>query len=63
MEFKVPDMACSACANTITEAVTKLDANAEVKADLDSKLVAIETQKPEDDVKKAIVEAGYTIDG
>lgn len=62
MEFKVPDMACSACVNTIKEAIAQLDKEAVVRTDLDSKQVSIETQQPEETVKQAIVEAGYTVE-
>ncbi|MDC0831928.1 hypothetical protein CKA32_003173 [Geitlerinema sp. FC II] len=61
LKLKVPDMACSACADTITKAVRQLDDSAKVEADLDQKTVAIETQQSEDAVKAAITEAGYSI--
>jgi copper chaperone len=61
LEFKVPNMACSACATTITNAVTAIDPTAKVEADPKTKQVKIETQQPEATVKQAIVAAGYTI--
>lgn len=60
LQFTVPDMACSACSNSITKAVQTLDATATVKADLQTKRVTIETQHPEAEVKRAIVAAGYS---
>ena len=33
IELKVPNMACGACAKTITQAVIKLDPKASVKAE------------------------------
>lgn len=62
MQLKVSDMACSACANTITQAVKQVDANAEVEADLTAKTVTIATQQPLEAIKQAIVAAGYTVD-
>lgn len=61
LELTVPDMACSACATTITEAVKAIDSSAIVQADTKTKLVKIETAESEAAVKNAITEAGYTI--
>jgi copper chaperone len=52
-------MACSACANNITNAVKTIDGNAIVQADPKTKLVSIETQVPEQKIKDALAEAGY----
>jgi copper chaperone len=60
-EFKVPNMACSACVTTIANAVTAIDATATVEADLKTKQVKIETQQPETVMKQAIAAAGYTV--
>lgn len=57
----VPDMACSACADTITKAVQALDATATVQADVTAKTVAIEAQVEADALTQAIVQAGYTV--
>lgn len=62
LTFKVPNMACSACATTITNAVMALDPTAKVEADPQTKQVKIETQQPETMVKQAIVAAGYAVD-
>jgi copper chaperone len=60
IELKIPSMACSACADTITKAVNALDAVAKVNADLSTKLVIITTSQPETTIKNAIAAAGYT---
>lgn len=60
IELKVPDMACDACAKTITQAVLALDSQALVKADSQTKGVTIDTSVSESSVKKAIAEAGYS---
>jgi copper chaperone len=60
IELKVPSMACSACAETITKAVNAIDTTATVNADLSSKLVSITTSQPETVIKSAIAAAGYT---
>ncbi len=52
-------MACSACANNITNAVKAIDANAIVDADPQTKLVNVETQVTESAIKEALIAAGY----
>lgn len=61
LELKVPSMACGACAETITKAVTQLDPAAKVEADPKTKWVKIDTQQPEEKVKAVITAAGYPI--
>ncbi|MBD2037411.1 heavy-metal-associated domain-containing protein [Phormidium sp. FACHB-592] len=61
IELTVPNMACSACSDTITQAVQAIDPSATVQADTKTKLVVIETQTPEATVKAAIVAAGYSV--
>jgi copper chaperone len=61
INLNIPDMACSACADTITKAVQTLDMDAQVQADLDSKNVSITTNAKREAVKQAITEAGYTV--
>lgn len=62
LRFTVPNMACSACSNTITKAVEAIDPTAKVEADPKTKLVTIDTQEPETTVKQAIAAAGYTVE-
>ncbi len=59
IQLKVPDMACDACAQTITQAILNLDSQALVKADSQTKQVTVETQASESSVKEAISAAGY----
>ena len=54
-------MACSACVNTIAQAVKTVDPAAVVEADVKTKLVTIQTVKPESEVKSAIASAGYPV--
>lgn len=61
LQLKVPNMACSACATTITNAVTAIDPTAKVDADPKTKLINIETQQSEAAIKEAITAAGYTV--
>lgn len=59
LQFNVPSMACSACAETITKAVKSIDASAKVQADPKTKVVNVETQASDQAVKAAIAAAGY----
>lgn len=61
LELTIPDMACSACADTIAKAVVALDATAKIAADPKTKRVSIDTQSSETVVKAAIAAAGYTV--
>ncbi len=61
LQLKIPNMACSACVTTITNAITAIDPTAKVEADSKTKLVNIETQQSEAAVKEAISLAGYTV--
>ncbi|MFB2838777.1 heavy-metal-associated domain-containing protein [Floridanema evergladense] len=61
MELKVPSMACSACSDTITKAIKTIDPNAVVQADPKTKLVNVETEKPETEIREAIASAGYPV--
>jgi copper chaperone len=59
IKLTVPGMACSTCANNITNAVKAVDANAVIEADPKTKLVSVETQATETVIKEALVAAGY----
>ncbi|WP_088888996.1 heavy-metal-associated domain-containing protein [Leptolyngbya ohadii] len=61
LQLTVPNMACSACATTIMNAVKAIDPMAEVNADPQSKQVNIDTQANETAVREAIAAAGYTV--
>lgn len=61
LQLKVPNMACSACRETITKAIKAVDATATVTADPKTKLVSIETEASEAVVKQAITDAGYSV--
>ena len=60
LTFAVPDMDCLSCVRAITTAVHRLDAKAEVEADLATKRVRIGTESALD-FGKAIEEAGFTV--
>lgn len=59
LQLTVPQMACSACGNTITKVVQTIVPNALGEADPKTKLVSVETQAPETVIKAPIATAGY----
>jgi copper chaperone len=61
LQLTVPNMACSACGDTITKAIQAIDPNATVQADPQTKQVNVETQSTEAEIKQAITDAGYTV--
>ncbi|MBD0334790.1 MAG: heavy-metal-associated domain-containing protein [Cyanobacteria bacterium Co-bin13] len=63
LSLTVPDMACSACVDTITQAVKSLDADAAIAADTKTKAVNITTSADASAVTQAITDAGYTVNG
>ena len=61
LELSVPDLACSACVETVTKAVQGVDATAQVTADPKTKQVTVITNTSETAIKDAITTAGYTV--
>lgn len=61
IEMTVPNLACSACVETVTKAVQGVDPAAQVSADPKTKQVSVVTDASEAAVKDAIVAAGYSI--
>lgn len=59
LQLIVPNMACGACAKTITSAIQALDAEATVAADPKTKQVDIETATAETAIRAALEKAGY----
>ena len=61
IQLIIPDMACSACVESITKAIHDIDAAASVSANLTTKVVGIDTKAPDSSLREAIAAAGYTI--
>lgn len=59
--FEVNDMTCGHCVSTITKALKSADKDAKVTIDLARHLVMVEpTETDAQELRDAIVEAGYT---
>jgi copper chaperone len=61
LNLTVSDMACGACAETITKAVQAVDPAASIAADPATKVVNVTTSVSPEAITKAITEAGYTV--
>ena len=61
LQLNVPNMACSACGDTITKAVKTVDPTATVQADPKTKIVLVDTNADETVIKEAITTAGYSV--
>ena len=59
--FTVSDLACGACVDKITQAISSSDPIAKVVANPQTKLVQIESELPVVTLQAAIVNAGYTV--
>lgn len=62
MEITVRGMSCGPCARAVTNAVHSVDPNAEVKVDLGTKRVAIDTTAQLAQLAAAIENAGYLVE-
>lgn len=61
--LKVPNITCSDCVETITEAITTMEPDAKVDVDVKAKTVSVESEASEETIKQAITSVGYTIEG
>ena len=59
LKLKVPDMTCGHCVSTVEKAIKAVDATAQVKTDLGTKTVTVETSAAPDAISKAVDGAGY----
>jgi len=61
LKFIVPDMACSSCVKSITQAIRSLDGSAEVDVDPDTKHVTVTTSRARIEIEQTIMAMGYTV--
>jgi copper chaperone len=62
MQLKVPSIACSGCADTITKAIKDYDSEANVQVNVEQKIVTVETKASEDSIKQVVTSAGHTVE-
>ena len=59
MKFYLPNMSCGGCARGVTRAIEKVDAEAKVHVDLDSKWVEVESSAAAADLAAALTAADF----
>ncbi|MGH8821632.1 MAG: heavy-metal-associated domain-containing protein [Rhodoferax sp.] len=59
--FTVTGMTCGHCEKAVTRAIRQLDPQAEVKIDLASGSVQVQSQQPREALASAIAEEGYGV--
>ena len=59
--FQVQGMSCGHCASAVTQAVKSVDPQAEVKVDLASGKVDVQSQQDHAAIARAIEEEGYKV--
>ncbi|ROZ66202.1 heavy-metal-associated domain-containing protein [Ramlibacter sp. WS9] len=59
--FQVQGMSCGHCERAVTQAVQSVDPAAQVKVDIGSGKVEVQTEQPREAIAHAIAEEGYTV--
>lgn len=60
-ELQVEGMSCGHCVNAVTKSVQAIDAAAKVDVDLAQQKVRIASSAKLDDIKAAVIDAGYPV--
>jgi copper chaperone CopZ len=61
LQFDVPDIHCDGCVKSITKAIKRVDPEAHVAADLETKRVIIGSSAQAHEIAEAIQAAGYEV--
>lgn len=59
--FDVQGMSCGHCERAVTQAVKALDAQAQVKVDLATGKVEVQSSQPREALARAIAQEGYSV--
>lgn len=60
-ELKVEGMSCGHCVSAVTKSVLEIDSGAKVTVDLGQQKVSVDSSAPLEEIKAAVVEAGYPV--
>ena len=59
MRFQIDNMTCGGCARAVTAAIRGLDPAAKVQADPPARLVEVESERGEAEIRAALTSAGF----
>lgn len=59
-QFKVSDISCGHCVQSVTQAILTVDRDAVVDVDLTTKQVRVQSKLPDNEIASVIRAAGYT---
>lgn len=59
--FTVTGMTCGHCEKAVTKAIARVDPQAQVQIDRAANKVQVDSEKPRQDIAKAITEEGYQV--
>lgn len=59
--FTVNGMTCGHCEKAVTRAIARIDPQAQVQIDREAAKVQVESEKPRQEIAKAIAEEGYQV--
>ena len=62
IQLKVSSIVCQGCADTITEEIKVHEPEANVKVDIEKKMVTVETGASEESIRQAITATGHTVE-
>ncbi len=62
IKLYVEGMNCGGCVSSIQEALAADTAISDVSVDLESKTVSLATEKPSDEVRRLLQDAGYEVE-
>ena len=58
--FHLPDMTCGGCLGSVTRAIGRLDPQARIEGDLETRNITVESQESTTSLLAALREAGYS---
>ena len=59
MRYSIPDMTCGHCKKAVETALQELDAQAQIRVDLEKREVELQSSAPADQIVAALKTAGY----
>ena len=61
MRFHIENMTCGGCVRGVTKALTRLDPDATLQAELEAHTITVQTSAASETVTQALAEAGFPV--